>query len=187
MEDRPVRLSQASGGHVCIKPLEGTQIPSGHWAAWSGQWKVKVKAAQSCPTLCDHMDLTVHAILQARIPEWVAFPFSRGSSQSRDQTQVPTLQVDSLPAKPQGKPKNTGVCGLSLLQGISWPRDWTRGLLCCGWILYRLSYQVNSLKQMWTQVAVISFSEGLDKAGWLADWELETHQGSVKCNFWRWA
>ena len=49
--------------------------------------KVKVKVAQSCPTLCDHMDL-VHRILQARILEWVAFPFFRGSPQPRDQTQV---------------------------------------------------------------------------------------------------
>ena len=39
-------------------------------------------------TLCDPMDYTVHGILQARILEWVAFPFSRGSSQPRDQTQV---------------------------------------------------------------------------------------------------
>ena len=38
--------------------------------------------------LCDPMDYTVHGILQARILEWVAFPFSRGSSQPRDQTQV---------------------------------------------------------------------------------------------------
>ena len=37
---------------------------------------------------CDPMDYTVHGILQARILEWVAFPFSRGSSQLRDQTQV---------------------------------------------------------------------------------------------------
>ena len=36
---------------------------------------VKVKVAQSCPTLCDPMDDTVHGILQARILEWVAFPF----------------------------------------------------------------------------------------------------------------
>ena len=42
-------------------------------------------------------------ILQARILEWVAVPFSRGSFQSRDQTQSPTLQVDSLPAEPPGK------------------------------------------------------------------------------------
>ena len=48
----------------------------------------KVKVAQSCPTLCDPIDYTVHGILQARILEWVAFPFSRGSSQPRDRTQV---------------------------------------------------------------------------------------------------
>ena len=54
-------------------------------------WKVKwseVKVTQLCPTLCNPMDYTVHGILQARILEWVAFPFSRGCSQSRDQTQI---------------------------------------------------------------------------------------------------
>ena len=49
---------------------------------------LKVKVSQSCPTLCDPMDYLVPGILQARILEWVAFPFSRGSSQPRDQTQV---------------------------------------------------------------------------------------------------
>ena len=49
---------------------------------------IKVKVAQLCPTPCDPMDYTVHGILQARILEWVAFPFSGGSSQPRNQTQV---------------------------------------------------------------------------------------------------
>ena len=49
--------------------------------------------AQSCPTLCEPMDWSppgssVHGILQARILEWVAYPFSRASSQSRNQTGV---------------------------------------------------------------------------------------------------
>ena len=48
--------------------------------------KVKIKVAQLRLTLCDPMDYTVHGILQARILEWVSFPFSRGSSQLRDQT-----------------------------------------------------------------------------------------------------
>ena len=48
----------------------------------------EVKVRQSCPTLGDCMGYTVHGILQARILEWVAFPFSRESSQSRDSTQV---------------------------------------------------------------------------------------------------
>ena len=47
-----------------------------------------MKVTQSSLTLCDPMDYTVHGILQARIQEWVAFPFSRGSSQPRDWTQV---------------------------------------------------------------------------------------------------
>ena len=49
---------------------------------------MKVKVTQSCPTLCNLMDYTVHGILQARIREWVVFPFFRGSSQPRDQTEV---------------------------------------------------------------------------------------------------
>ena len=49
---------------------------------------MNVKVAQSCPTLCNPMDYTLHGILQARILEWVAFPFSRGSSQPRDRTQA---------------------------------------------------------------------------------------------------
>ena len=47
-----------------------------------------VKSLQLCLTLCDPMDCRIHGILQARILEWVAFPFSRVSSQPRDQTQV---------------------------------------------------------------------------------------------------
>ena len=40
--------------------------------------EVKVKVAQPCLTLCDPVDYTIHGILQARVVEWVAFPFSRG-------------------------------------------------------------------------------------------------------------
>ena len=50
--------------------------------------KVKVKVTQSCLILCDPMDYTVPGTLQARILEWVTFPFSRESSQPRDWTQV---------------------------------------------------------------------------------------------------
>jgi len=55
--------------------------------------KVKVLVTQSCLTLYNPMDCSppgssVHGILQARILEWVAIPFSRGSSQPRDRTQV---------------------------------------------------------------------------------------------------
>ena len=50
--------------------------------------KVDMKVTQSCPALWDPMIYTVHQILQARVLEWVAFPFSRGSSQPRVRTQL---------------------------------------------------------------------------------------------------
>ena len=50
--------------------------------------KVKVKVAVSYPTLLDPTDYTVQGILQARILEWAAVPFSRGSSQPRYRTGV---------------------------------------------------------------------------------------------------
>ena len=66
--------------------------------AWAIIWMfsdcaVLCLVAQSCPTLWDPMDCSppgssVHGILQARILEWVAMPSSRGSSQTRDRTQV---------------------------------------------------------------------------------------------------
>ena len=62
--------------------------------------KMKMKGAQLCLTFCDPIDETVYGILQARILEWLAFPFSRGPSKPRDQIQVSALQVDSLPAEP---------------------------------------------------------------------------------------
>ena len=47
------------------------------------------------------------------------------------------LQVDSLPAEPQGKPNNTGVGSLSLLQGVFPTQELNRDLLHCRQILYQ--------------------------------------------------
>ena len=52
-----------------------------------------------------------------------------------------TLQADSLPAQPQGKPENIGVGSLSLLQWIFLTQESNQGILHCRWILYQLSYQ----------------------------------------------
>ena len=105
---------------------------------WDFSSESEVKGSRSVlSTLCNPMDCTVHRILQAKILKWVAFPFSRGSSQPR----ACTLQVDSLPAEPQEKPKNTGVGHLSLLQGMFPTQESNWGLLRCRQILYQLSYQ----------------------------------------------
>ena len=68
-----------------------------------------VLVTKSCLTLCDPMDYNppgsfVHEISQARMLEWVAISSSRGSSLPRDWTRSSTLQADSLPSEPPGKP-----------------------------------------------------------------------------------
>ena len=68
-------------------PSESHDFPLSILCTVNPQWN-EVKVAQSCLTLCDPMDYTAHGILQARILEWVAYPFSRGSSWPRNWTQV---------------------------------------------------------------------------------------------------
>ena len=98
---------------------------------------LKVKAAQSCPTLRLHG----HGIFR---PEyWSAQPFpSPGDLPNPGiKPKSPTLQVDSLPDEPQEKPEDTGVGSLSLLQGNFPTQELNRGLLHCRQILYKLSNQ----------------------------------------------
>ena len=101
----------------------------------------KPKVTQSCSTLYNSIDYTIHGILYARILEWVAFSFSRRSSQPRDQIQVSHTAGGSLPAEPQGKPKNNGVGSLSLLQWIFLTQESNWGLPHYRQILYQPSYQ----------------------------------------------
>ena len=132
------------------------------WTFHSLKWKVKVKVAQLCPAVCDPMDYTVHGILQARLLEWVAYPFSRGSSQLRDWTQVSHIaggffyiacelsySVVSNSLQPCGlQParllcpwdflgKNTRVDCHALLQGIFPTQGLNPCFLHCKWILYQ--------------------------------------------------
>ena len=87
---------------------------------------------------CDTMDYIAHGILQARILEWVAFPFPGIKPKS------PALQVDSLTAKPLGKTKTTEVGSLSLVQQIFLTQEWNQGLLQCRQMLYQLSNEGSS-------------------------------------------
>ena len=89
------------------------------WVAYLGPafvW-VCVFVAQSCATVCDPMDCSlpsssVHGILQARILEWVASPFSRGSSWPRDRTHVSCIAGRFFTAEP---PSNGMSVGWALL------------------------------------------------------------------------
>ena len=100
-----------------------------------------MKIAQSCPTLRNPTDYTVHGLLQARILEWVAFPFSRGSSQPRDQTQVSHIADRFFTSWATREAQILEWVSLSLLQQIFPTQESNRGLLHCRRILYQLSYQ----------------------------------------------
>ena len=76
-----------------------------------------------------HTGVGGHALLQGNLPN------------PEVELRSPTLQVDSLPAEPPGKPKNIGMSSLSLLQRISPTQESNRGLLHCKQILYQLIYQ----------------------------------------------
>ena len=93
------------------------------------------------PTLCDQMDYTVHVILQARKLEWVAFPFSRGSSQPRDWTQVShiTGRFFANWATREAQEYWSGLPIPSPADLLT--RESNRDLLHCRQILYQLSYQ----------------------------------------------
>ena len=97
----------------------------------------KVNVTQSRSTLCNPMDCTVHGILQARILEWVAFTFSRASSQPRDWTQVPCIagrfctiwatreahsQMSVHLRKTRTRPSRTVLYQLST--SLKWERFW---------------------------------------------------------------
>ena len=80
-------------------------------------------------------------ILQTRILEWLPCPPPGVFPNPEVELKSPTLQVDSLPSESLGKPKSTGVGGLSLLQQIFLTQESNQGLLHCRQILYQLSYQ----------------------------------------------
>ena len=68
----------------------------------------------------------------------------------------PTLQANSLPSEPPGKPMNTGVDSLSILQGIFLTQEWNQGLLHCRQILYQLSYQGKKSKVFTNHSALVA-------------------------------
>ena len=102
--------------HYCLSPLTAQFTP---WSKESRpqsleqyvthrKEKIKMLVTHSCPTLCNPMDYSltcssVHEILQARILEWVAIPFSWGSSQPRDWTLVSCTAGRFFTPEPSGK------------------------------------------------------------------------------------
>ena len=100
------------------------------------KWKL-----QSRPTLCDPMDYTDDGILQARVLEWVAVPFSRGSSQPKDQTQVSCIGGGFFTSWATREAQEYWSGSVFFLQRIFLTQELNWGLLHCRWILYQLSFQ----------------------------------------------
>ena len=100
-----------------------------------------------CPILCDHMDFFRKSMEFSRPEYWSGQPFPSPGDLANPgiEPRSPSLQADSLLAEPQGKPKNTGVGSLSLLQQIFPTQESTRGLLHCRRILDQLSSQGSPL------------------------------------------
>ena len=98
---------------------------------WSQFWMLPlVNIAHSCLTRCDSMDYTVHGILQARILGWVAFPFSRRSSQPREWTQVSHIAGRLLyQVSHQGSPRILARVAYPFSSRSSQSRNQT-GILC---------------------------------------------------------
>ena len=124
------RIFPIPGSNLCLLLWQMDSLTLSH--------ESEVKVIQLCLALCDPVDYTVHGILQARTLEWVVFPFSRGSFQPRDQTQVSCIASGFFAswAMKEHPPK----CFLHLILKI---------LLVLGWLtlavildLYKRSFQV---------------------------------------------
>ena len=100
-----VKANPDSRGRAETPPLRWRKVKELVELSFFSPKRNEVRVTQSCPTLCDPMDYTVPGILQARVLEWVATSLSRGSSRTRDRTQYPTLEADTLTSEPPGKPK----------------------------------------------------------------------------------
>ena len=98
---------------------------------------------QFCPTLCHPMDYRPPGSFVYGQEYWSGLPCSPSGDLPDPgiKPRSPSLQVDSLPTEPSGKPKNTGVGSHSCLQGIFPTQGSNIGLLNCRQVLYLLSHQ----------------------------------------------
>ena len=140
--------------------------------------KVKVKVTQSCPSLCDLIDYTVHGILQGRILEWEPFPSPGDLPNQGIEPKSPTWQVDSLPAEPPGKPLiYTEIIRKNEIFIEKWPWIlwiwWALGANeVTMWVLLKMKVKVKSLSSVqlfatpWTVAYQDSRSVGFYRQGY---------------------
>ena len=112
-----------------------------------------------CLTLCNPMHWnppgsSVYGLLQARILEWVAIPFSRGSSRPREKTQIDCiLQADSLPSEPPGKPlKFVYIPFFWISFSFRSPQSVEESSLCCAVGSHQLSISLFFLSNIFCHI-----------------------------------
>ena len=143
------------GGYLFMRDLSPKKDDRGH----SGQGgnnlekttnrdNVLCLVAQSCLTLCDPMDCSPPGSCPwgfSRQEYWSGLPCPPPGDLPNPgiEFRSSTLEADSLPFEPKGKPMNTGVGSLSLLQWIFLTQELNNSPLHCRWILHQLSYQGN--------------------------------------------
>ena len=114
---------------------------------------VRCLVSQSCPISVTPWTVAHQAPLSMGFPRqefWSGLPSPTPGDlpNTEIEPRSPTLQEDSLPSEPPGKPMNTELGSLSLLQGISPTQELNQGLLNCRQILYQLSYQGSPWKPL---------------------------------------
>ena len=127
---------------------------------------VKVNVTQSCLTFCDPMDCSPWNS-PSQNTGMGSFPSPWNLPNSGINAWSPALQVDSLPAEPEGKPKNTGVGGPSIHHWIFPTQESNWGLLHCRRFLYQLSYwgikyynsdiDLNTIYQSYSDYVLLAF------------------------------
>ena len=124
--------------HVCLSFLleckfskdKAVVLECSRPSHYTGICYVKVKVAQSCPPLCDPTDYVVHGILQARILEWVAFPFSRGIFPTQGLNPgLPHCRRILYQMSHKGRPRILEWVAYPFSKGSSQPSNWT-GVSC---------------------------------------------------------
>ena len=143
-----------------------------------------MKVTQSFQTLWDSKDYTVHGILQVTILEWVAFPFSRGSSQPRDRTQVSRIAGGFFTSWTTRK-AHKGL-KLLLITGV-FGRDWSdslvkEGLKSVKRELGRSFRKLDNLgffgSEFWVTVAMLVVE--MERRGWIQEtWKRKPAQGKL--------
>ena len=106
---------------------------------------------------------TIQAMEYSRPEYWSGYPFPFPGDLPNPgiKPRSPTLQADSLPAEPQGTPKNTGVGNWPLLWWIFPTQESNQGLLHCRWILYQLSYQGSFFRKERCKLGTSDYGSGM--------------------------